>query len=331
MAARRLRGRRHNSSPGDAFAGSGHHPRRWGVAFRTGRALIASVNTFDRHLLREWLQILGLVLAAMCGLLFVQICYDDLRNLLEVGAPLGDFFRYVLVTMPSFLGVVLPVALLISLLYTFTKLHRSNELTAMRVAGVGFLRLTAPVWAAGFVACGAAWWLNSSVVPWSVEQSRQLDETLQFRRQSRILPPDRVGAVYGVAFDNPEAQRTWFFNRYRKAEPARGYGVSVSELDPRRRETTRIVAAEAWRDPVRGGWVFQSGRELRFDPESGVLVASLPFAERREPGFMEDPQLMLLIGQRPRDLSFFELRRMIAYFWVENRHPMRPKVTRAPI
>ena len=210
------------------------------------------MNTFDRHLLREWIQILFLVLATLCGLLFVQICYDDFRQLLEVGAPASDFWRYVLVTMPSFLGVVLPLALLISLLYTLTKFHRSNELTAMRVAGVGFLRLTAPVWAVGLVACGIVWWLNSTIVPWSVEQSRLLEESMQHRRQEKVLPPDRVGAVYSVAFDNPDARRTWFFNRYRKAAPARGYGVSVSEMDPLRRETTRIVAAQAWHDEGRG-------------------------------------------------------------------------------
>lgn len=276
------------------------------------------MNTFDRHLLREWIQILFLVLATLCGLLFVQICYDDFRQLLEVGAPASDFWRYVLVTMPSFLGVVLPLALLISLLYTLTKFHRSNELTAMRVAGVGFLRLTAPVWAVGLVACGIVWWLNSTIVPWSVEQSRLLEESMQHRRQEKVLPPDRVGAVYSVAFDNPDARRTWFFNRYRKAPPARGYGVSVSEMDPLRRETTRIVAAQAWHDEARGGWVFRDGRELRFEPENGILMASAPFIERYEPGFREDPRLMLLTDQRPRDLSFFELRRLITYYAVEN-------------
>ncbi len=49
-----------------------------------GGPLIADVNTFDRHLLREWLQILGLVLAATCGLLLLQVLYDDFRGLREL-------------------------------------------------------------------------------------------------------------------------------------------------------------------------------------------------------------------------------------------------------
>jgi lipopolysaccharide export system permease protein len=272
------------------------------------------VNTFDRHLLREWLQILALFLVAFCGLLFVQICYDDFRDMLDAGIGLPEFLRYLLITLPSFLGIVLPIALLLSLLFTLTKLHRANEFTAMRTAGIGFLRLTAPIWFVGVLACGAVWWLNSTVVPWSVEQSRQFDEQLQFRKQAKVLPPDRVGAVYSVAFENPDARRMWFFNRYSQAKPERGYGVSVSELDEHGRELRRLVAAEAWFDASRGGWVFHAGREVRFDTETGDQVGSAPFVDRFEPTYREDPKLMLLTDRRARDLSFFELRRLIRYF-----------------
>ena len=72
------------------------------------------MNTFDRHLLREWLQILGLVLAATCGLLVVQVLYDDFRELREVGARGWVFWQYLAVTIPSFLAIVLPLALLVS-------------------------------------------------------------------------------------------------------------------------------------------------------------------------------------------------------------------------
>jgi lipopolysaccharide export system permease protein len=275
---------------------------------------LRAVNTFDRHLLREWLQILALFLVAFCGLLFVQICYDDFRDMLDAGIGLSEFARYMLITLPSFLGVVLPLALLLSLLYALTKLHRANEFTAMRTAGIGFLRLTTPIWLVGVVACGAVWWLNSTIVPWSVEQSRQFDAELQFRKQARILPPDRVGAVYSVAFEDPDARRMWFFNRYRQASPERAYGVSVSELDEHGREVRRLVAAEAWYDAGRRGWVFQAGRDLRFDAETGDQAGSEPFVDRFEPGYHEDPRLMLLTDRRPRDLSFFELHRLIRYF-----------------
>jgi lipopolysaccharide export system permease protein len=135
---------------------------------RGGRAPIPPVNTFDRHLLREWLEILSLVLLLTCGLLLVQVMYDDFRDLREAGARGLDLFRYVLVAIPGFLAVTLPIVLLTSTLFVLGKLHKSNELTAMRAAGVGFGRLMAPIWLVGALCCAVSWWLNASVVPWSV-------------------------------------------------------------------------------------------------------------------------------------------------------------------
>ncbi len=285
------------------------------------------MNTFDRHLLREWLGILALVLVAMLGFFLFQICFDELRSMLDAGAHLGEVLRYLGVTLPSYGAIILPLGLLFSLLYTLTKLHRANELTAMRAAGVGILRITAPVWFVGALVCALVWWLNASVVPWSVERSRDIAAQLRNRREARTLPPDWVGATTDVAFDEPEAGRLWFFNRLSAAN-GHGYGVSVTELGERHRPADQILAAEAWRDPVRGGWVFRDGRLLSFDSDSGEAVKNAPFHEQFEPGFQEDPTFMLIMKKRPVDLSFFELRRVMRYYDVENPAKAVPFATR---
>jgi len=294
------------------------------------------VRIYDRHLLREWLQVLGLVLAAMIGLLFVQVLYDDFRMLSEQGAGARDFGLYVLVTLPGFLAIVLPVALLLSLLYVLGRLHRAGELVALRSAGVGLLRITAPVWLVGLGMCAATWGLNASVVPWSVETSRELRDSLEFRRQAESAEQeDAIGAVRRVAFDNRAAAegtegRLWFINRYSQFTQ-RAYGVTVSVFaqiaEPvgpvaadganERREVRRIVAAEAWRNEVTGGWFFANGQELVFDAESGEIRAPRPFTELVEASFDEEPGLMLMVDRRPADLSFLELRRLVDYYSAE--------------
>ncbi|MGH7997233.1 MAG: LptF/LptG family permease, partial [Opitutaceae bacterium] len=130
------------------------------------------MSTFDRHLLREWIGILGIVLAAMLGLLLVQICYSELHSMLANGVHLGLVLKYLAISVPGYCAEILPLGLLVSLLFTLTKLHRANEITAMRGAGVGLARLTLPLWAVGVAACAIVGWLNATVVPWSVERSR---------------------------------------------------------------------------------------------------------------------------------------------------------------
>jgi len=280
-------------------------------------APILALNTFDRHLLREWLEILGIVLVLTCGLLLVQVMYDDFRDLREAGARGLDLGRYVLVAVPGFLAVTLPIVLLTSTLYVLGKLHKANELTAMRAAGVGFGRLMAPIWVVGFLCCGLSWWLSATVVPWSVEETRLMKEGFQFRRQAQSVPADRIGAVFSVGFDNPDGRRMWFLDRYSKFT-GKAYGVSVTEMDARRRETSRVVASQAWYGGSQRGWVFTDGREMGFNPETGENTSSKPFAERAFPRFQEDPRLMLLIDRRPIDLSFAELRELTDYYSREN-------------
>ncbi|HTZ20670.1 MAG TPA: LptF/LptG family permease [Opitutaceae bacterium] len=281
------------------------------------------MNTFDRYLLREWLQIIALVLAATLGLLFVQAMYTDMIKLLNAGAHLGDVAEYFAVNIPSYLSLLLPLALLVSLLYTLGQMHRHHEFTALRAAGISLWRITAPVWLVGVLFCGLIGWLNSSVVPWSLAESQALLDQLSFRQQEKTLPPDRIGSVSSVAFDNRPAGRMWFFNRYSRFTQ-QGYGVTVSLLDIRRREHTRLLAAQAGRRTDGPGWVFLDGRVLTFDLEKGELVKTEAFARLVRTDFSEDPDLMLLIDRKPADLSFFELRRLIAYLSASSN----PKVTR---
>jgi lipopolysaccharide export system permease protein len=285
------------------------------------------LNTFDRHLLREWLSIFGLVLVLVCGLLLVQVMYDDFRDLHEAGAGLRDLALYSMVAIPGFLQLTLPIVLLLSTLFVLGKLHKANELTAMRAAGVGYTRLMAPIWLMGLACCAVSYWLNSHVVPWSVEETRIMKEGFQFRKQAQSLPQDRIGAVFSVGFDNPYPRRMWFFNRYSKYT-LRAYGASVTEMDARGRATNRIVATEAWYDDSKKAWVFTGGREMGFNPETGENTSSEPFTERVYPRFQEDPRLMMLIDRRPIDLSSTELRELIDYLSRENNPKSVPYAVR---
>ena len=309
-----------------------------GIAEAGINPLSAAVNTFDRHLLREWLSILFLVVVAACGMISIQVAVDDLRDIREAGARGGDLVRYFLTTMPQFLALALPLVLLISLLFVLGKLHRANELTAMRAAGVGLPRLMASVWLVGLLCCGLSWWLNAQIVPWSVEQSRALKSSFEFKKEERQqqLPPDRIGAVYSIGFDNPIGHRMWFFNRYSRFTE-RAYGISVSELDLRRRETKRILASEAWRDPKHGGWIFKNGRVISFVKVGGGLTSdevsdeaqsSVPFKQLYVGNYDEEPDLMLLIDRRPIDLSFTELGELVDYFAIDNNSKGIPYAVR---
>ena len=63
-----------------------------------------------------------------------------------------DVLEYCAAMTPGFLVIVLPIALLLALLYTLTDHARSNEITAMRAAGISLWRICAPYFVVGLAA-----------------------------------------------------------------------------------------------------------------------------------------------------------------------------------
>lgn len=283
------------------------------------------MNLIDRYLLAEWLKMLGLLLAATMGLLLMTALYDNLRDLIQVGVGAGDVLLFYATLMPSYLTVVLPLSMLLSLLFVLGKLHRNNELMAIRAAGLNIFATTRSLWLAGVVLCGVTLLLNAKVVPWSVEASRGLLEGFEFRAEAeKAATEDTLGLVFSVTFDNRPQNRMWFINRYSRFSD-KAFGVTVSEMDLQRREKTRIMAREATYDAARRVWTFHDGREMWFDPVLGELMRSVTFTEKTVPHLNEDPTLMLLMAHdKPQDLSFNELGRITAHFHAEQN----PKLLR---
>ena len=83
--------------------------------------LTPTLNLFDRYLLAEWLKMLALVLAATMGVLMMAALYDDLRDLIQTGVGAGEILKYFATLMPSYLSVVLPLSMLLSLLFVLTR------------------------------------------------------------------------------------------------------------------------------------------------------------------------------------------------------------------
>jgi len=293
----------------------------------TIRDWVVNLNLIDRYILREWLKIFGLVLGATLGLLLMQALYDDFRDLLEDGGTSADILFYFLISMPASFSVVLPLALLVSLLFALGQLHRNNEIMAMRTAGIGLIRITRSLWVCAVLLCGVSGWLTASVIPWSIENSRTLRDRLKFEKDGRTSPADQVGAVKSVAFDNQREHRVWFMNRY-SPYTGRGYGVSVTELDPERREKTRLLAREAWRDTERSYWIFKDGQEIWLDPETGETMRVVFFSEKAVPHLREDPGLMRVFDRKPSDLSFVELRTILNYFELDDNPKLPLYATR---
>jgi lipopolysaccharide export system permease protein len=269
------------------------------------------MRLLDRYVLAEWLKVFGLALAATLAVLLLQDLYSNLGDLLNEGARPGQVLFYYAVLLPSFLPVVLPLSQYVSLNFALGNLHRHHEITALRAAGLSLWRIAASLWAGAVVLAVLLWWLNASIVPWSVEQSHTFRDNLRNSAESKTHAADDIAVIPQLTYDNPAQHRRWFINHF-SDYAYRGHGISIYELDARGRDHRQILAREGYFDDASGHWVLLSGREILFDPVEAEPIRSLPFDRKEYPEFTETPRLMETLRQRPDDLSLAQLRAALA-------------------
>lgn len=264
----------------------------------------------DRHVLREWAAGFALTLGVILGLLVLQNMYDTLPDLLETRASVAEIVRYYALALPGYVPTILPIAFLVSILFSLGALHRNNEITALRTAGLSLWRISRPLWLAGALLSGFLFYLTAMVVPQTVERSRAFLENLEYEAREAEVAAREIGVVHNLGFDNRKANRLWFMNRFSERAWL-GMGVNVHTRNEAGMEISRISAEEAFYDDTRGFWVFVNGRELVVDPETGDPLRVIPFERRKMREFGVDPQLMLALHKEPKELSLFELRDII--------------------
>lgn len=254
----------------------------------------------------EWGRAFLLSFGVIFGILLLEDVFNNLKDLLDFGAGLGEILRYYLVLTPSLLPTVIPVSFLVSVLASLGNLHRHGEVIAMRGLGMSLWRITRPLWAAATTLAAVVFLLNAEWVPWSVEESRRIWENQSFSHQAGTASPEEIGVVHNLAFHNGRDGRLWFINRFSEYT-LRAYGITLSRVDGNLRESERIVAREGYFDDIAGHWVLQDGRRMTVDQPSGEVVRSIPFADLSLPEVRDDPTLMRFLEKRPSDLSFREL------------------------
>lgn len=264
----------------------------------------------DRHILWEWLKIFAMALIAMVGMLLISAIYNNLEDLLEWGVSTGESIEFFGMITLGFLPIVIPVSLLVSLLFSLGHLHKNQELTAMRAAGLGVFRITRALWGAGVVLSFLMLALNASLVPYATERAATILSEGELAHRERTGNFDRAN-MRGerLFFNNASARRTWFISNY-NTYTGTAYGVNIYTYNARGGMESAVIARDGSYDEASGVWTMRNGKELVYD-EDGQLLRQPRFEKKSYDAFSENPSLMALIGRKTSDLSIPEIRRIL--------------------
>ncbi len=131
-------------------------------------------HILDRYIMRKWLGLFAIVVAALLSLSLIVTFFERIDNVYSHNQPLSLFFRYLWYRVPEFISYILPVAALTTALLSLGLLAKFNETTAMKACGISLYRAVLPVLFLGLASSLAAFALQERILP---RANRKAEET----------------------------------------------------------------------------------------------------------------------------------------------------------
>ncbi len=192
-----------------------------------------TVRILNRYLLRQHLAPFGFALAALTAFLLIQQIAKQLGNLVGKGLPWTIIADVFVLSIPFIVATTLPMAVLVAVLYAFTRLGADHEITAMKASGVSVGQLLTPVLAGAAVVGALAFLWNDQVLPRANHSLRILLVDIQRKKPSFSLKEQVINEVVAGRF----------FLRAARIDPSDNALTDVTIYDLQDVERRRIISA----------------------------------------------------------------------------------------
>lgn len=214
-------------------------------------------GALDRYTMRTFLAPLVFCFAAFTSLWLIMDLLDNLKDFQEAETPLGRVLLYYTGMLPFIFVSVMPASLLLSVLYTLTKMSRANEIVAMLGVGRSVVQVLQPLLVlSGLVSllCMAA---NYHWAPRAEGNKKAIIRGLDARQKDSIRED-------AIMFRNPVTRRLWYVGSFPfSLQNGRLRSVQVREQDPQGR-VTRVIHADSALWWPSGQWRFFDGKVVTY-------------------------------------------------------------------
>lgn len=188
------------------------------------------MKILTRYILREHIGPLIFALSALTALLLLNQVAKRFGDLVGKGLSWGIIGEFFLLSIPFIIAMTLPMAVLVAVLYAFSRLASENEVTALRASGVGVVALVRPVLWGGVILAALMLLFNDQILPRANHRLRTLQmdiarkkPTFALREQviNEVLPgkiflktghidpsTNKLREVYIYNFEDPSHRKT---------------------------------------------------------------------------------------------------------------------------
>lgn len=133
------------------------------------------MHRHQRYILRQLLGPFVLITVGLTAVIWLTQSLRFIDMIVNKGLSLSAFLYFSMLLLPTFLGVILPIALFSAILFTYNKLVIDSEVVSLRTAGLGPWSLAAPAISLAAFVCIIVYAINLYFIPASYREfkSRQ--------------------------------------------------------------------------------------------------------------------------------------------------------------
>lgn len=135
------------------------------AAGRSRRRWRGPLRILDLYVLRRMFLVFFLVFASLLLVFYITNILELIDNLIENNVPFAYALKYNFYSTPEIATIVLPIAILTSVLLTFSLMSKNNEVTAVQVSGISLLRLALPALFLGLIVSLGIFFIQENVLP----------------------------------------------------------------------------------------------------------------------------------------------------------------------
>ena len=147
------------------------------------------MKKLDIYLARQFLTILVMALAGFVCVFIIVDIFEQLDKFIDSSVPFPVILRYYIYSLPWFVNIGLPMAMLISTVFSIGLTAKRNELTAMKATGISIYRIAVPLLLIGFTISLISFKFEDQLVIWgNVQRAELKKEYIQkYKRKSKNI------------------------------------------------------------------------------------------------------------------------------------------------
>jgi LPS export ABC transporter permease LptG len=270
------------------------------------RPLFSDLKLLDRYVLRSFFEPFIICTFGFLAIWLIFDLSDNGPDFIAAKASLKVVGFFYLTQLPAIILIVLPVGLLLAMLFSLSRMSRTNEIISQLTAGRSVVRVVMPLIFVGLLCTGILGWLNYELAPHADAIKKVALEQISKGQKSM-----RQEAIEGHLFRDRMTGRTWYCEKYRMGSNTL-QGVVVVQQDEKANIVSKWYARRADYDPRSGDWGLIAGMKVEFDTEGNELRRE-DFSEnmRRVTDWSETPWRISSSNFEAQNLSVPELRQYL--------------------